>query len=239
MANAHLPSFVSNIIFIIKATDCLMLTVILPPLPSQTMKIENPNIKGSGYIEHPPQLPFAGRVVMQPTTIKPDDVPEWFGSAAGGPGHQQQHYKGPPSGRGPGNHGHRSYSTGRGYQSTTQRAHVGAVAAHHSAPPIPRQNYHPNRPEQRPAPQAVPQHHPNAASMHPQRPITPGVFDTSMLMNALQQQQAAPVGQSVSVPCAPEPVVRVAPEPAVHEESEKLSKSQKAKLRKKMREGKA
>jgi len=51
--------------------------------------MQNPNIKGSGYIEHPPQVPFAGRVVMQPSTVNPDDVPEWY--AQGAPGYARQH----------------------------------------------------------------------------------------------------------------------------------------------------
>lgn len=51
--------------------------------------MQNPNIKGSGYIEHPPQVPFAGRVVMQPSTVNPDDVPEWY--TQGAPGHARQY----------------------------------------------------------------------------------------------------------------------------------------------------
>lgn len=41
--------------------------------------MQNPNIRGSGYIEHPPQVPFAGKVVMQPSTVDlTEETPEWF-----------------------------------------------------------------------------------------------------------------------------------------------------------------
>jgi hypothetical protein len=35
---------------------------------------------GSGYIEHPPQRPFADRVLVQPPTIKPEEIPDWYDS---------------------------------------------------------------------------------------------------------------------------------------------------------------
>jgi hypothetical protein len=41
--------------------------------------LQNPNVRGSGYIEHPPQVPFAGRVVMQPSTVNvAEEIPEWY-----------------------------------------------------------------------------------------------------------------------------------------------------------------
>lgn len=50
--------------------------------------LQNPNVRGSGYIEHPPQVPFGGRVVVQPSTVHDEDVPEWF--SHGVPGYHQQ-----------------------------------------------------------------------------------------------------------------------------------------------------
>ena len=47
---------------------------------------QNPNVQGSGFIQHPPQVPFAGRLVVQPTTVAPEDSPEWFASNAQVPG---------------------------------------------------------------------------------------------------------------------------------------------------------
>lgn len=48
--------------------------------------LQNPNIRGSGYIEHPPQVPFAGKVVMQPSTLNlEEETPEWFAHGPSGP----------------------------------------------------------------------------------------------------------------------------------------------------------
>ncbi|RMZ54998.1 hypothetical protein APUTEX25_000515 [Auxenochlorella protothecoides] len=35
-----------------------------------TLQISNPNIVGSGFIQHPPQRPFERPVLLQPETIK-------------------------------------------------------------------------------------------------------------------------------------------------------------------------
>lgn len=70
------------------------------------------------------------------------------------------------------------------------------------------------------------------------RPTTPGVFDTTTLMQALQPT----AGQHPIAPAAPTPAQPQAPQSLPDtgsEQDKKLSKAQKAKLRKKMREGKA
>ncbi|KAL4516067.1 hypothetical protein Ndes2526B_g00777 [Nannochloris sp. 'desiccata'] len=195
-----------------------------------TMKISNPNVVGSGYIEHPPQRPFTDRVLVQPPTIKPEEIPDWYDSqgilhhgprpgGAGGRGQQGYPQRG-------------GYSTGRGYQPGQRQSGGSGVPGYHGpAAPRPQHQHH-----QQPRPQ---DHQPRPA-------VQPGVFDTSTLMHSLQQQQQrppAPVAPAAAPrPAAPAPPApRPAPVPvgAEPEEEKKLSKSAKAKLRKKMREAKA
>ncbi|KAI8107563.1 hypothetical protein M9435_002591 [Picochlorum sp. BPE23] len=84
---------------------------------SLTMQIHNPNVRGSGYIEHPPQVPFGGRVVVQPSTVQDGDVPEWF--SHGVPGYQQQQRVAP---RVPGQYqGHVPQQTYRAQQQQQQQ----------------------------------------------------------------------------------------------------------------------
>lgn len=64
--------------------------------------LQNPNIRGSGYIEHPPQVPFAGKVVMQPSTLNlEEETPEWFANGPSGPQqtryHPSDHHPGHPT----------------------------------------------------------------------------------------------------------------------------------------------
>lgn len=55
--------------------------------------LQNPNIRGSGYIEHPPQIPFAGKVVMQPSTVNlGEETPEWFAHGPVGPQKRTSHH---------------------------------------------------------------------------------------------------------------------------------------------------
>eukprot|EP00884_Botryococcus_braunii_P015563 jgi/Botrbrau1/2690/Bobra.0203s0033.1 len=46
-----------------------------------TLEITNPNVVGSGYIQHPPQRPFEKPVLVQPPTIVvdvPEDTPSFL-----------------------------------------------------------------------------------------------------------------------------------------------------------------
>jgi len=80
---------------------------------SLTMKITNPNVVGSGFIDHPPQVPFADRLLMQPTTVDASEVPEWFSGSAPRGGH-----RGGYGGRGRG-HEHQSYGSNRNYSTVS------------------------------------------------------------------------------------------------------------------------
>ncbi|KAA6417148.1 hypothetical protein WJX79_008234 [Trebouxia sp. C0005] len=54
-------------------------------IDAQTMRIENPNIVGSGYIQFPPQRPFEKPVQVQPPTVAhleyPQEYQQYSGSA--------------------------------------------------------------------------------------------------------------------------------------------------------------
>lgn len=47
-------------------------------IDAQTMRIENPNIVGSGYIQFPPQRPFEKPVQMQPPTVAHLEYPQEY-----------------------------------------------------------------------------------------------------------------------------------------------------------------
>ncbi len=72
---------------------------------------------GSGYIEHPPQRPFADRVLVQPPTIKPEEIPDWYDA------HGVLH------------HGPRPPAGGRGGQGYPQRGGYSTVSNSDLRPP--------------------------------------------------------------------------------------------------------
>eukprot|EP01026_Neomeris_dumetosa_P080772 TRINITY_DN8990_c0_g1_i10.p1 TRINITY_DN8990_c0_g1~~TRINITY_DN8990_c0_g1_i10.p1 ORF type:complete len:459 (-),score=25.97 TRINITY_DN8990_c0_g1_i10:14-1213(-) len=47
-------------------------------IDSQTMKINNPNIMGSGFIQHPPQRPFQQPIVYQPPSVAHLEYPQEY-----------------------------------------------------------------------------------------------------------------------------------------------------------------
>lgn len=62
-------------------------------IDSLTMQINNPNVVGSGYIEHPPQVPFGGKLLMQPlSVVDGKDNPEWMNMAPRGALAAQHHH---------------------------------------------------------------------------------------------------------------------------------------------------
>lgn len=73
-------------------------------IDSLTMQINNPNVVGSGYIEHPPQVPFGGKLLMQPlSAVDGKDNPEWMNVAPRVPQATQYqhsyHHSAPRNGR--------------------------------------------------------------------------------------------------------------------------------------------
>jgi hypothetical protein len=90
----------------------------MPKLPMNlaNLLLQNPNVIGSGYIEHPPQRPFADRVLVQPPTIKPEEIPDWYDS------HGVLHHGPRPAGAGGrGQQGHPQ--RGGGYSTVRRKIH--------------------------------------------------------------------------------------------------------------------
>lgn len=196
-------------------------------------------MRGSGYIEHPPQVPFAGRIVMQPTTIGHDDVPEWFegqqhsGGYSGGRGRGGNHYPQQPRGGGGRHYGGRGYQSGHhgGYQSAQHTNHRGQqlrpyTGNHTYSHQPPHQQHYRGNQQQHGAPQPRLQHYQqHQPAVHGGGS---GTFNTSSLQAALPQTRNPPAPPPVPVST-----------PVQQMDDIKMSKSQKAKMRKKLREGKA
>ncbi|CAK0738732.1 hypothetical protein CVIRNUC_001085 [Coccomyxa viridis] len=47
-------------------------------IDAATLEIKNPNVVGSGYIQHPPQKPFAAPLQMQPPTVAHFEFPDEY-----------------------------------------------------------------------------------------------------------------------------------------------------------------
>jgi hypothetical protein len=213
-------------------------------------------IVGSGYIEHPPQVPFAGQIVMQPTTLAHEDVPEWFA------GQSQQHSSGGAAGgngggRGSAPHvnpgravgGHRGYRSANGYENPRPYPQGRAPGYHpHSQQP----GHHAQRPhqtqhggphmqqQQRPPAKVIPV----TVAVPQQRPFSNGPSALpragTVPVHPTPPSQPPAVANAV-IPQLPAAAPRVTAAPPVDpsvEEDKKLSKAAKAKLRKKKREGK-
>lgn len=195
-----------------------------------TMKIDNPNMIGSGYIQFPPQRPFQQPLMVQPPTVA---VQEYQDERLGGgykPAYNPQAAPAAPGG----------YAPQR--QAVPQPQRQAAPGAYQQ-PPQQRQP----QPVARPQPGYRPQQQPQQG--YPNRPPSAQAPAPQQYQGRMQPQavpQARPQAPPAQAPPAPVQQQQYAthsvapPAPAQDAAGdEKLSAAQKKRLRKKMREGKA
>ncbi|KAK9917154.1 hypothetical protein WJX75_001363 [Coccomyxa subellipsoidea] len=215
-------------------------------IDAMTVQISNPNIVGSGYIQHPPQRPFERPLEMQPPTVAQFDFPAEYSRYNGGgnkgtssnsnrnqPRRAEATYSPQKSGgyqqaNGIAPHAQTNGRTAQPHHSS-QRSNGGGAATPRTTPSNP-------KPRAAGPPRAVPQ--PNQPLPHQaQQGSIAGAHASLPAHSAATALPASPREETALLSLADNgrPAAATA-EP--EQEGPKLSKSQLMRLRKKKREGK-
>ncbi|BDA48670.1 hypothetical protein COCOBI_12-3520 [Coccomyxa sp. Obi] len=220
-------------------------------IDAMTVEISNPNVMGSGYIQHPPQRPFEKPLEVQPPTVAQFDFPTEYSHYNGGghrgnggtsrsqprkaeAAHAHPRYQGHQPANGKAQYPHINGRPAQ-MQHSNQRSNGAGAAAPRTVPMAnkpsaqtsgPRHTMtQPRQPlSQQPQPTAAAGTH---VSMHAHAPL-PGPPASA------RQETAVPNVAQLGLSDNARPAAKAEAEP----EGPKLSKSQMMRLRKKKREGK-
>ncbi|CAL5223856.1 g6442 [Coccomyxa viridis] len=192
-------------------------------IDAATLEIKNPNVVGSGYIQHPPQKPFAAPLQMQPPTVAHFEFPDEYSKYRahtrqnGGQGPprraQDQRSQGYGQANGRPQNGTAPYSSSNGQQSSYRQPHgtSGRGPQHTGAGSRPAQGA--PRPGRGPNGTAEPQTQarPAAVAVVPQRASHQGAPQQQRHANntahsapqVAPHRQSAPPQQAPHAPVAP------------------------------------